>query len=189
MPCTAKKRELGRDHQNAAGVPDVDFSLTSRELARMIQKCNISFPGLVDEEFDAPLGIGSGAGTIFGATGGVMEAALRTANDWLNGEPQAALDFSEVRGVKGVKEATYTVIGKAFDGSWDEMDGAITLGINEDAVGLPVDTWSLEGFTIEDYEALKAAVVAGDVVIDDQAAENDPNAKGPWSNVTVDYVE
>lgn len=111
MPCTAKKRELGRDHQNAAGVPDVDFSLTSRELARMIQKCNISFPGLVDEEFDAPLGIGSGAGTIFGATGGVMEAALRTANDWLNGEPQAALDFSEVRGVKGVKEATYKVGG------------------------------------------------------------------------------
>ena len=111
MPCTAKKRELGRDHQNAAGVPDVDFSLTSRELARMIQKCNISFPGLVDEEFDAPLGIGSGAGTIFGATGGVMEAALRTANDWLNGEPQAAIDFSEVRGVKGVKEATYKVGG------------------------------------------------------------------------------
>ena len=109
MPCTAKKRELGRAYQNAAGVPDVDYSLTSREVARMIQKCNISFPGLVDEEFDAPLGIGSGAGTIFGATGGVMEAALRTANDWLNGEPQEALDFSEVRGVNGVKEATYKV--------------------------------------------------------------------------------
>ena len=109
MPCTAKKRELGRAYQNAAGVPDVDYSLTSREVARMIQKCNISFPGLVDEEFDAPLGIGSGAGTIFGATGGVMEAALRTANDWLNGEPQDALDFSEVRGVSGVKEATYKV--------------------------------------------------------------------------------
>lgn len=109
MPCTAKKRELGREYQNAAGVPDVDYSLTVRELARMIQKANISFPGLVDEEFDAPLGIGSGAGTIFGATGGVMEAALRTANDWLNGEPQDAIEFSEVRGVKGVKEATYKV--------------------------------------------------------------------------------
>ena len=111
MPCTAKKRELGRDYQNAAGVPDVDYSLTSREVARMIQMEGISFPGLDEEEFDAPLGIGSGAGTIFGATGGVMEAALRTANDWLNGEPQNALDFAEVRGVAGVKEATYKVGG------------------------------------------------------------------------------
>ena len=111
MPCTAKKRELGRDYQNAAGVPDVDYSLTSRELARLIQQEGISFPGLEEEEFDAPLGIGSGAGTIFGATGGVMEAALRTANDWLNGEAQDALDFSEVRGIAGVKEATYKVGG------------------------------------------------------------------------------
>ncbi|MBQ9031393.1 MAG: iron hydrogenase small subunit [Parasporobacterium sp.] len=109
MPCTAKKRELGRDHQNAAGVPDVDFSLTNRELARMIEQAGISFPGLEDEEFDAPLGIGSGAGTIFGATGGVMEAALRTANDWLNGEAQEAIDFTEVRGISGVKEASYKV--------------------------------------------------------------------------------
>ena len=109
MPCTAKKRELGRDFQNAAGVPDVDFSLTNRELARMILEAGISFPGLEDEEFDAPLGIGSGAGTIFGATGGVMEAALRTANDWLNGEAQDAIDFSEVRGVAGLKEAAYKV--------------------------------------------------------------------------------
>ena len=109
MPCTAKKRELGRDFQNAAGVQDVDYSLTVREVARMIEKAGISFPGLEDEEFDAPLGIGTGAGTIFGATGGVMEAALRTANDWLNGEPQEAIDFAEVRGVKGVKEATYKV--------------------------------------------------------------------------------
>ena len=109
MPCTAKKGELSRDYQNAAGVPDVDFSLTTREVAHMIQKAKISFPGLDDEEFDAPLGIGTGAGTIFGATGGVMEAALRTANDWLNGEPQDALDFSEVRGISGVKEATYKV--------------------------------------------------------------------------------
>ena len=111
MPCTAKKRELARDDQNAAGVPDVDFSLTSRELARMIERCGISFPGLEEEPFDAPLGIGSGAGTIFGATGGVMEAALRTANDWLNGEEQDEIEFSEVRGVKGLKEATYKVGG------------------------------------------------------------------------------
>ena len=111
MPCTAKKRELARDHQNAAGVPDVDYSLTTREVARMILRCGISFPGLEDEAFDAPLGIGSGAGTIFGATGGVMEAALRTANDWLNGTEQDEIDFTEVRGVNGVKEATYNVGG------------------------------------------------------------------------------
>ncbi|BAK47601.1 hypothetical protein CXIVA_16350 [Clostridium sp. SY8519] len=109
MPCTAKKRELGRDDQSAAGVPDVDFSLTSRELARMIERCGISFPGLEDEEFDAPLGIGSGAGTIFGATGGVMEAALRTANDWLNGEAQGEVEFKEARGTKDLKESTYKV--------------------------------------------------------------------------------
>ena len=109
MPCTAKKRELTREDQKAAGVPDVDFSLTSREVARMIERCGISFPGLQDEDFDAPLGIGSGAGTIFGATGGVMEAALRTANDWLNGEEQEEIEFSEVRGVKDLKEATYKV--------------------------------------------------------------------------------
>ena len=109
MPCTAKKRELGRDDQNAAGVPDVDFSLTSRELARMIERSGISFPGLEDEAFDAPLGIGTGAGTLFGATGGVMEAALRTANDWLNGEAQGEIEFTEVRGTKDIKEATYKV--------------------------------------------------------------------------------
>lgn len=111
MPCTAKKREITRDHQNAAGVPDVDYSLTTRELARMIEHAGISFLGLADEEFDAPLGIGTGAGTIFGVTGGVMEAALRTANDWLNGEDQGMVIFTEVRGFEGVKEATYNVGG------------------------------------------------------------------------------
>lgn len=109
MPCTAKKRELAREDQNAAGVADVDYSLTTREVARMIERAQISFCGLVDEAFDAPLGIGSGAGTIFGATGGVMEAALRTANDWLQGDAQDAIDFVQVRGIKGVKEATYKV--------------------------------------------------------------------------------
>lgn len=109
MPCTAKKRELAREDQNAAGVADVDYSLTTREVARMIERAQISFCGLVDEAFDAPLGIGSGAGTIFGATGGVMEAALRTANDWLQGDAQDTIDFVQVRGIKGVKEATYKV--------------------------------------------------------------------------------
>lgn len=109
MPCTAKKKELARKDEAAAGVPDVDFSITNRELGRMIQQADISFMELENEEFDSPLGIGSGAGTIFGATGGVMEAALRTANDWVNGTPQEKLDYQEVRGVDGVKEAVYEI--------------------------------------------------------------------------------
>lgn len=109
MPCTAKKYELTRDNQNAAGVLDVDYSITNRELGRMIEGADISFLALEDEEFDVPFGIGTGAGTIFGATGGVMEAALRTANDWMNGSPQEAIEFKEIRGVAGVKEASYKV--------------------------------------------------------------------------------
>ncbi len=113
MPCTAKKFEVGREDQSAAGVPDVDIALTTRELARMIQTAGLDFVNLPDEDYDAPLGIDTGAGLIFGATGGVMEAALRTAADWLTGGNASgeALDFKEVRGTEGVKEATYTVGG------------------------------------------------------------------------------
>ena len=111
MPCTAKKFEIGRDDQNAAGVADVDISITTRELARLIKRLGITFNTLPDEEFDSPLGSGTGAAVIFGATGGVMEAALRTANDWLNGESDTVPEFHEVRGIEGVKEATYKVGG------------------------------------------------------------------------------
>ena len=111
MPCTAKKFELGRDDQNAAGVPDVDISITTRELARMIRKAGIDFRALPEEGFDNPLGEGTGAAVIFGATGGVMEAALRTAVETLTGEELASLDFTEVRGTDGIKEATYNVAG------------------------------------------------------------------------------
>ncbi|MBS5062951.1 MAG: [FeFe] hydrogenase, group A [Hungatella hathewayi] len=111
MPCTAKKFEIGRNDQAANGVPDVDYSLTTRELARMIKKLGIRFNELPDEEFDAPLGLGTGAAVIFGATGGVMEAALRTAVETLTGEELAALDFTDVRGMEGIKEATYPVAG------------------------------------------------------------------------------
>ncbi|MBQ8763407.1 MAG: iron hydrogenase small subunit [Clostridia bacterium] len=111
MPCTAKKFECGRDDQSASGYPDVDYALTTRELARMIETAGISFNALPDEEFDNPLGEGTGAGVIFGATGGVMEAALRTAVETLTGEELKSLDFTEVRGTEGLKEATYTVAG------------------------------------------------------------------------------
>ena len=113
MPCTAKKFEIGRDDQSAAGVPDVDISITTRELAKMIHAAGLDFNSLPDEEFDAPLGIDTGAGVIFGATGGVMEAALRTARDWLTGEdhPVEAMTFSAVRGTEGIKEASYEIGG------------------------------------------------------------------------------
>ena len=105
MPCTAKKFEVGREDQSAAGVPDVDISITTRELARMIKRAGITFTKLEDSTFDNPLGIGSGAGLIFGATGGVMEAALRTAVETLTGQELGKLEFTDVRGTAGIKEA------------------------------------------------------------------------------------
>ncbi|CCX60440.1 putative uncharacterized protein [Blautia hydrogenotrophica CAG:147] len=111
MPCTAKKFEIGRPDQSAAGVPDVDIAITTRELARLIKRCGINFVNLPEETFDDPLGESTGAGVIFGATGGVMEAALRTAVETLTGETLGSLDFEEVRGTEGIKEASYLVNG------------------------------------------------------------------------------
>ncbi|MCI8648774.1 MAG: ferredoxin [Anaerotruncus sp.] len=109
MPCTAKKFEVQRDDQAAAGVPDVDIAITTRELARMIDKAGLRFADLPDEDFDDPMGESTGAGVIFGATGGVMEAALRTAAEWVGGKPLEQVEFSEVRGTEGIKEAAYQV--------------------------------------------------------------------------------
>lgn len=106
IPCTAKKYEAQRPEMNG----DVDVALTTRELARMIKTAGIKFSELPDEEYDNPFAVGSGAGTIFGATGGVMEAALRTAASMLDGNFKV-LDFFDVRGTQGIKEATYLVAG------------------------------------------------------------------------------
>ena len=111
MPCTAKKFEIHRDGQAASGYPDTDVSLTTRELAKMIKRAGLNFAELPDEEFDAPLGIGSGAGTIFGATGGVMDAALRTAVETITGKTAETVEFTDVRGTEGVKEAEYDING------------------------------------------------------------------------------
>ena len=111
MPCTAKKFEVERDDQSAAGVPDVDIALTTRELARLINRAHINFTLLPDEEFDPLLGEATGAGVIFGATGGVMEAALRTAADTLEGKSLDSIEYHEIRGTQGYKEATYKVAG------------------------------------------------------------------------------
>lgn len=111
MPCTAKKFEKTRDAQSASGYPDIDAVLTSRELARMIKKQGIMFNDLPDGKFDAPLGEFTGAGVIFGATGGVMEAALRTAVETITGKSLDNVEYKKVRGTKGVKEAAYEVGG------------------------------------------------------------------------------
>ncbi len=111
IPCTAKKFECGRPDQSAAGVPDVDVAVTTRELGRMIERAGINFKALPDGKFDEPFAIGSGAGAIFGATGGVMEAALRYAAELILGKPlkKTELDFNDVRGTEGIKLASYTL--------------------------------------------------------------------------------
>lgn len=111
MPCTAKKFEAKRDDQDANGVADVDIVITTREFSRMVERAGLTFTDLPDEEFDTPLGLSSGAGLIFGASGGVMEAALRTASEKLTGKALEKLEFCDVRGMEGIKEATYTING------------------------------------------------------------------------------
>ena len=109
MPCTAKKFEIGRDDQSASGVADVDIAITTRELALMIKRMHINFTDLPDEQFDNPMGESTGAAVIFGATGGVMEAALRTAVETITGETIADVDIKAVRGTEPVKVAEMKV--------------------------------------------------------------------------------
>jgi len=111
MPCTAKKFEAKRPELSATGYPDVDVVLTTRELARMIREAGIDFTELPERHFDDPMGAASGAGVIFGATGGVTEAALRYLVELLEGRPLEKVEFDVVRGLEGVKEATLDVAG------------------------------------------------------------------------------
>ena len=112
MPCIAKKYECSRDEMEVDGIRDVDYVVTTRELARMIKQANIDFCELEDGKFDEPMGEASGAGAIFGTTGGVMEAAIRTAVDTLEGKSMDKLEYTQVRGEKGIKEATLKIAGK-----------------------------------------------------------------------------
>ncbi|MEE9912815.1 MAG: [FeFe] hydrogenase, group A [Deltaproteobacteria bacterium] len=109
MPCTAKKFEAQRPEMASSGYRDVDFVLTTRELGRMIKEAGIDFENLADEDYDAPMGEYTGAGTIFGATGGVMEAALRTVYAVVTGDNLPSLDITPVRGLTGVKEASVKI--------------------------------------------------------------------------------
>lgn len=111
MPCTAKKFEVQRPEMASSGCQDVDVVLTTRELARMIREAGIDFTELPERHFDDPMGEASGAAVIFGATGGVMEAALRYLVELLEGKPLEKLEFEVVRGVDGIKEATVEAAG------------------------------------------------------------------------------
>lgn len=112
MPCIAKKYECTRPEMEVDGTRDVDYVITTRELARMIKQANIDFAMLEDSKFDDPMGEASGAGAIFGTTGGVMEAAVRTAVETLEGKSINQVEYKEVRGEKDIKEATLNVAGK-----------------------------------------------------------------------------
>ena len=112
MPCIAKKYEASREEMEVDTLRDVDYVLTTRELARMIRQANINFNSLEDGDFDIPMGDASGAGAIFGTTGGVMEAAIRTAVDTLEGKSLEKVEYEAVRGEKEIKEATLQITGK-----------------------------------------------------------------------------
>ncbi len=111
MPCVAKKFECERPEMRSSGFKDVDYVLTTRECAQMMKEAGIDLARLSDEEFDNPLGISTGAGVIFGATGGVMEAALRTAYELITGKEVPSIDITDVRGMEGVKEASIDIDG------------------------------------------------------------------------------
>ncbi len=123
MPCTAKKFECNRDEMADSGVQDVDYVLTTRELGKMIKQAGIDFINLPDGEMDAPLGISTGAADIFANTGGVMEAALRTAYEIITGKdlPFEKLHVTPVQGLEGVKEAELTIKGALPE--WDFLEG------------------------------------------------------------------
>lgn len=111
MPCTAKKYECARPEMNSSGYQDVDYVLTTREFGRMLRQAGVDFAALSDSDFDNPLGMSTGAGAIFGATGGVMEAALRTVYEIVTGKELEKLEFETVRGLEGVKETTVDLDG------------------------------------------------------------------------------
>lgn len=109
MPCTAKKAEAARDELGTKELRDVDYVLSTRELGRMIKLFGIDFNNLEEGKFDNLMGQSSGAGTIFGTTGGVIEAAVRTAGEWLSGQSLGKIEFQELRGLKGIREAEINI--------------------------------------------------------------------------------
>ena len=162
MPCTAKKYEADRPEMIDSGLKDVDYSLTTRELGAMIRHAGIDLMGLEDAPFDDPLGLGSGAGIIFGASGGVMEAAIRTAYEIVTGEevPFEGLNITPVRGLEGVRSAELP-IPKAVE-AWKFLEGA-TLKVMI-ANGLSNARWvleKLEAGELADYHFIEIMACPG----------------------------
>ncbi len=181
MPCTAKKFEVGREDQAAAGVVDVDVALTTQEMARMVARAGIDFVNLPDEQFDPAMGEATGAAHIFGATGGVMEAALRTAVATLTGNPPASIDFEDVRGTQNIKEATYDINGikvrvcvasglancnevlrriKAGEAQYDFIEFMACPGGCVNGGGQPVQSATVRNFV--DLKGLRASALYGE---------------------------
>jgi NADH-quinone oxidoreductase subunit G len=115
MPCIAKKWEAARPEHRTSGARDVDYSITTRELAKMFKEAGIDLRYMDDEEFDNPLGESTGAGVLFGGTGGVLEAALRTVYEEATGRELQDVNFTAVRGLQGVREATIDLNGKQIN--------------------------------------------------------------------------
>ena len=206
MPCTAKKFEIGREDMSAAGegIPDVDISITTRELGRMIERAGIRFAELPDEEFDPALGESTGAATIFGATGGVMEAALRTAVELVTGETLDKVDFHEVRGTQGIKEASYDVGGlhlnvcvasgltncdavlkavQSGEKHYDFIEFMACPGGCVNGGGQPTQPASVRNFT--DLKALRAAALYGE---DDAKAVRKSHENPLLKKVYAEYL-
>ncbi|MFP4496786.1 MAG: NADH-dependent [FeFe] hydrogenase, group A6 [Vulcanimicrobiota bacterium] len=162
MPCTAKKYECERPEMTDSGYQDVDYVLTTRELARMIKATGLDLPNLPKSDFDDPVGLGSGAGIIFGATGGVMEAAIRTAYEIVTGEevPFKNLEVEPVRGMEGVRTAEVPVTHAVDD--WKFLEGA-TLKVMI-AHGLSNARWVLEQLAegkLKDYHFIEIMCCPG----------------------------
>ena len=136
----------------------------------------------------------SGTEIVFACGGAMFDsiAAAASANDGaMIGVDVDQSYFSEAvvtSALKDITNGTRQMLARVYDGTWRELGGYVALGIDEDAVGLPLDTWSMEGFTPQDYEQLVAAMKAGEVAVDDAAPEGDPNAAGPWEHATVEYI-
>ena len=134
----------------------------------------------------------TGTEIVFACGGPMFDSitAAASANDafviGVDSDQSFLSDTVVISALKGVKEGAYQTLAKAFDGTWEP--GVITLGAAENAVGLPMETSKLESFTAADYDAMLADIVSGALAIDNEAAEGDPNVKGPWTNVTVDYI-
>ncbi|MBE6992012.1 MAG: ferredoxin [Ruminococcaceae bacterium] len=178
MPCTAKKYEAQRPELAASGYPDIDVSLTTRELGDMIKRAGIMFDLLPDEQFDPIFGVSTGAAVIFGASGGVMEAALRTVVEIVTGKELDNVNFTDVRGMEGVKEASYELPGKtvrvcvvsgtanaakvldavkAGEKEYDFIEVMCCPGGCINGGGQPIQPSDVQGFT--DLKALRAAAL------------------------------